>query len=66
MSHFSAFARNDLLMDYNVLQEIRQAAEFLELPQLVVLLSNSQSNESFLNDETTKHYSAVRNFQIIL
>jgi hypothetical protein len=40
-------------------QEVRQAAEFLELPQLMVLLSNTQSNESFMNDETIQHYTAV-------
>lgn len=39
------------------LQEIRQAAEFLELPQLMVLLSNTQANQSFMNDETIQHYS---------
>ncbi|CAO1323034.1 unnamed protein product [Diamesa hyperborea] len=39
------------------LQEVRQAAEFLELPQLMVLLSNTQSNESFMNEETIQHYS---------
>ncbi|KAL9700766.1 hypothetical protein quinque_004207 [Culex quinquefasciatus] len=41
------------------LQEIRQAAEFLELPQLMVLLSNTQANQSFMNDETIQHYSTV-------
>lgn len=40
-------------------QEVRQAAEFLELPQLMVLLSNTQSNESFMNEETIQHYTAV-------
>lgn len=39
------------------LLEVRQAAEFLELPQLMVLLSNTQSNESFMNEETMQHYS---------
>ncbi|XP_070494728.1 rho-related BTB domain-containing protein 1 isoform X3 [Chironomus tepperi] len=43
--------------EYLELQEVRQAAELLELPQLIVLLSNSQSNESFMNDETIQHYS---------
>lgn len=33
------------------LQEIRQAAEFLELPQLMVLLSNTQANQSFIHVE---------------
>lgn len=40
---------------------MRQAAEFLELPQLMVLLSNTQSNESFMNEETIQHYTSVRN-----
>ncbi|XP_059617232.1 rho-related BTB domain-containing protein 2 isoform X1 [Phlebotomus argentipes] len=39
------------------MQEIRQAADFLELPQLSVLLSNIQSNQNFMNDETIQHYS---------
>jgi hypothetical protein len=43
-------------------QEVRQAAEFLELPQLIVLLSNTQSNESFMNEETIQHYTLVRWF----
>lgn len=41
------------------MQEVRQAAEFLELPQLIVLLSNTQSNESFMNEETILHYTTV-------
>ena len=40
-------------------QEIKQAAEFLELTQLMVLLSNTQTNQSFKNDETIHHYSSV-------
>ncbi|CRL03470.1 CLUMA_CG016254, isoform A [Clunio marinus] len=43
--------------EYLQLEEVRQAAEFLELPQLMVLLSNTQSNESFMNDETIQHYT---------
>ena len=41
------------------LLEIRQAAEFLELPQLMVILSNTQFNETFMNDETIQHYTMV-------
>lgn len=55
MSHYLLHAMIYLWMFIS--QEVRQAAEFLELPQLVVLLSNS--NESFLNDETIQHYTAV-------
>lgn len=40
-------------------QEVRQAAEYLELPQLSVLLTNTQANESFLNEETIQHYTLV-------
>lgn len=36
---------------------MRHAAEFLELPQLMVLLSNTQSNQSFMNEETIQHYA---------
>lgn len=43
----------------NFIQEVRQAAEFLELPQLIVLLSNTQSNESFMNEEAILHYTTV-------
>ena len=43
---------------------MRQAAEFLELPQLMVLLSNTQSNESFMNEETIQHYTAVSKARI--
>lgn len=40
-------------------QEIRQAAEFLELSPLLVLLNNAHANQRFKNDETTLHYSTV-------
>lgn len=41
-------------------QEIRQAAEFLELPKLIYLLSNLKSDNTALSEETSLHYSAVR------
>ncbi|XP_044740814.1 rho-related BTB domain-containing protein 1 isoform X2 [Chrysoperla carnea] len=40
-----------------LLLEMRQAAEFLEFPQLMVLLSNIQSNQQFLNCEAIEHFS---------
>ncbi|XP_063699132.1 rho-related BTB domain-containing protein 1 isoform X3 [Culicoides brevitarsis] len=43
--------------EYLDLQEVRQAAEFLELSPLLVLLNNTQTKQSFKNDETMKLYS---------
>lgn len=43
--------------EYLDLQEIRQAAEFLELPKLIVLLSNIQTNQTLINDVTIQHHS---------
>lgn len=40
-------------------QEIRQVAEFLELPKLIYLLSNLKPDNSALSEETSLHYSAV-------
>lgn len=45
---------------FDFAQEIRQAAEFLELPKLIYLLSNLKSDNSALSEETSLHYSAVR------
>ncbi|XP_026475203.1 rho-related BTB domain-containing protein 2 isoform X2 [Ctenocephalides felis] len=41
------------------LQELRQAAEFLELTQLLVVLSNTQTGQQFTksNEEAVEHYS---------
>lgn len=41
------------------LQEIKQAAEFLELPELTLLLSKPQSTISLNSDESGQHYSTV-------
>lgn len=41
---------------YCELQEIRQAAEFLELSDLHLFVSNVHSREEFLNTELTLHY----------
>jgi Rho-related BTB domain-containing protein 1/2 len=41
------------------LQEIRQAAEFLDLPELLVFVSNIQSHEEFLNTDLKKQYRKV-------
>nr|XP_024219309.1 rho-related BTB domain-containing protein 1 [Halyomorpha halys] len=44
-----------------LLLEIRQAAEFMELPELLVFVSNLQSHEEFLNPELKQRYKqAVR------
>ncbi|XP_039293193.1 rho-related BTB domain-containing protein 1 isoform X2 [Nilaparvata lugens] len=43
------------------LQEVRQAAEFMELPELLVYVSNIQAHEEFLNTELKQRYKkAVR------
>jgi Rho-related BTB domain-containing protein 1/2 len=42
------------------LQEIRQAAEFLDLPELLVFVSNIQSHEEFLNTDLKQQYRKVR------
>jgi Rho-related BTB domain-containing protein 1/2 len=42
------------------LQEIRQAAEFLDLPELLVFVTNIQAHEEFLNTELKQHYRKVR------
>lgn len=41
------------------LQEIRQAAEYIDLPELLVFVSNIQSHEVFLNPELKQCYKAV-------
>uniref|UniRef100_A0A146MA20 Rho-related BTB domain-containing protein 1 n=2 Tax=Lygus hesperus TaxID=30085 RepID=A0A146MA20_LYGHE len=46
---------------FTQIQEIRQAAEFMELPELQVFVSNMQSHEEFLNPELKQRYKqAVR------
>ncbi|KAL1137900.1 hypothetical protein AAG570_009595 [Ranatra chinensis] len=43
------------------IREVRQAAEFMELPELLVFVSNIQAHESFLNPELKQRYKqAVR------
>ncbi|XP_046671108.1 rho-related BTB domain-containing protein 2-like, partial [Homalodisca vitripennis] len=44
-----------------LLLEIRQAAEFMELPELLVYVSNIQAHEEFLNPELKQRYrQAIR------
>ncbi|XP_054265747.1 rho-related BTB domain-containing protein 1-like isoform X1 [Macrosteles quadrilineatus] len=44
-----------------LLMEIRQAAEFMELPELLVYVSNIQAHEEFLNPELKQRYrQAIR------
>lgn len=46
---------------FTQLQEVRQAAEFMDLPELLVFVSNLQSHEEFLNPELKQRYKqAVR------
>ncbi|XP_026672539.1 rho-related BTB domain-containing protein 2 isoform X2 [Ceratina calcarata] len=45
---------------YHDLQEIRQAAEFLELPQLLMVLGNLQSQNQFNNDLNNRYKHVVR------
>ncbi|PSN29969.1 hypothetical protein C0J52_26564 [Blattella germanica] len=40
-------------------QEIRQAAEFLDLPELLVFVSNIQAHEEFLNTDLKQHYRKI-------
>ncbi|XP_024936288.1 rho-related BTB domain-containing protein 1 isoform X2 [Cephus cinctus] len=40
-------------------QEIRQAAEFLELPQLLMVLSSIQTREQFINSDLNNQYKQV-------
>lgn len=45
----------------NEIQEVRQAAEFLDLPELHVFVSNILAREEFLNADLRQHYrQAVR------
>lgn len=45
----------------NEIQEVRQAAEFLDLPELLVFVSNILAREEFLNADLRQHYrQAVR------
>lgn len=41
-------------------QEIRQAAEFLDLPELFVFVTNIQAHEEFLNTDLKQQYRKVR------
>jgi Rho-related BTB domain-containing protein 1/2 len=43
-----------------LLQEIRQAAEFLDLPELLIFVSNIQAHEEFLNTDLKQQYRQVR------
>ncbi len=40
-------------------QEIRQAAEFLELPELLAFLHNIHTREEFLNNDVRQQYRQV-------
>ncbi|XP_032691496.1 rho-related BTB domain-containing protein 1 isoform X2 [Odontomachus brunneus] len=42
-----------------LLLEIRQAAEFLELPQLLMVLGSIQTREQFVNSDLNKRYKQV-------
>ncbi|KAG8038571.1 hypothetical protein G9C98_006267 [Cotesia typhae] len=44
---------------YHDLQEIRQAAEFLELPQLLMVLGNIQARSQFMNSDLNNQYKQV-------
>ena len=48
-----------LLLLCIVFQEIRQAAEFLELPELLAFLHNIQTREEFLNNDVRQQYRQV-------
>ena len=41
-------------------QEIRQAAEFLELPQLLMVLGTLQTRDQFNNDLNNRYKQVVR------
>lgn len=40
-------------------QEIRQAAEFLELPQLLMVLNNMQSREQYMNSDLNNQFKQI-------
>ncbi|XP_014216042.1 rho-related BTB domain-containing protein 1 isoform X2 [Copidosoma floridanum] len=42
-----------------LLLEIRQAAEFLELPQLLMMLNNMQSREQYMNSDLNNQYKQI-------
>ncbi|KAK0183399.1 hypothetical protein PV327_001445 [Microctonus hyperodae] len=44
---------------YHDLQEIRQAAEFLELPQLLMVLGSIQARSQFMNSDLNNQYKQV-------
>ncbi|XP_014216043.1 rho-related BTB domain-containing protein 1 isoform X3 [Copidosoma floridanum] len=44
---------------YHDLKEIRQAAEFLELPQLLMMLNNMQSREQYMNSDLNNQYKQI-------
>lgn len=44
---------------FSHLQEIRQAAEFLELPQLLMVLGSIQTREQFVNSDLNNRYKQV-------
>nr|CAD7575375.1 unnamed protein product [Timema californicum] len=46
-----------------LVQEIRQAAEFLDLPELLVFVTNIQSHEEFLNTDLKLQYRKLGLFQ---
>lgn len=54
-SSSSTIARNPILR-FVRLQEIRQAAEFLDLPELMAFIQNIRTREEFLNGDVRQQY----------
>jgi Rho-related BTB domain-containing protein 1/2 len=40
-------------------QEFKQAAEFLELPQLLMVLNNMQSREQYMNSDMNNQFKQI-------
>jgi hypothetical protein len=53
---------NEISFILNDCQEIRLAAEFMELPELLVFVTNIERCEEFLNAELKLQYRKVRLF----
>ncbi|XP_058802582.1 rho-related BTB domain-containing protein 1 isoform X2 [Phymastichus coffea] len=44
---------------YHDLKEVRQAAEFLEIPQLLMVLNNMQSREQYMNSDMNNQFKQI-------
>lgn len=54
------YVRMSINFSFFHVQEIRQAAEFLELPQLLMVLGTLQTRDQFNNDLNNRYKQVVR------